>query len=161
MTSPVPSPETLKTLIVEVCRHHDGRTTFRQPRDWYRDDYRVYDHQHQEPRIVIYPHVCPVHLQFNANVPLTAIGFAEVGGGPVSKHTAPGPCGGCFSLVYGFNLGEPNTPLILNKGDRDKPQGGRYHCTLWTSGDDGSDVVLTAGIDPQIYNQGDGPGDEL
>jgi hypothetical protein len=159
MTSPTPNSETLKTLIVEVRRHRDGRITFRQPPDRYTLFYRVYDQRHQEPRIVIFSLVCPVYLQFNANVPLTAIGFAEMaGGGPVSRHNTPGPCGGCFSLVTGFD-GTFATPLIRNQGDP-QPQGRHYRFTLWTNRDGDNDVVLTAGIDPQIYNQGDGQ-DEL
>lgn len=142
----------MNTLVVEVRHHPDGTTTFHQPPGRNRDEYLVRGDQ-----IFIFRNFCPVHLQFVANVPLTAVGFAEVDN-PIPQHSTAGPCGGCFSLETAFKLGGGTlaTPLILDHGDRDKPLGGRYHFKLWTFGDNGSDVVLTVGIDPQIYNQGDG-----
>jgi hypothetical protein len=139
----------LKTLIVEI-RHHPDGTIIGQPPPRDRSDYSVRGH-------LIEIHRSPVHLQFNANVPLTAVGFAEAGQ-RVGKYTESGACGGCFSLVTAFKLGTGMlaTPLILNQGE---PVGARYHFKLWAFGENGIDVELTSGIDPQIYNQGDGPGD--
>lgn len=148
----------MKTLIIEIHHHPDG-TTIGQPPLRDRSDCSVRGHV-----IKIHPKSWPVQLQFHANVPLTAVGFAAAGQHDVGKYTESGSCGGCFSLLTPFELGSGMlaTPLILNPGPGPGPGqslSDHYHFKLWAFGENGLDVELTSGIDPQIYNQGDGTGD--
>jgi len=89
----------------------------------------------------------PVYLQFESNVEITGVGFAEKL--PVQKHHAAGHCGGCFELLTGVVARSSTIPLISNAGD--DPKGG-YHFDLWREGQ-------PTGIDPRIYNHGEPPPD--
>jgi hypothetical protein len=140
-----------RVLIVHVD-YRDGETRISKPDGLYEDAYWV---KHDEEGAVVHVNRLegengfPVAMCFVSNLPITAIGFAELG--CVPKCTVKGCCGGCFYLREDIGpRPRRETPMILNYGHT--PKGG-YHFKVWLWKEDGLDHEIA--IDPQIYNQGD------
>ncbi len=93
----------------------------------------------------------PVFLVFEADRPITAIGFAT-SQNDLKTYSQKGPCGGdgCFSLEDAIDSKSTKTPWIRNAG-RDANSATQFYFML-----DFADGKKLFGIDPQIYNQGVG-----
>jgi len=142
-----------ESLVIKVqnCRPH----FFKPPGALNGDQYSVKDEgnhylvavtrwqdRKKTPRI-------PRVLQFDADVPITGIGFSECGD-QIEEYKWKGPCGGCFFLRA--DLAETkNSAYVENWGHR-RQHHQTYHFALWLEnkrhGDD---------LDPQIYNEGEPP----
>jgi hypothetical protein len=135
--------EDATVLVVDVV-YGPGGLRFEKPRGAPTDRYTIGEVD-GEPALYISEHLkFPVYLQFDSNVPISGVGFAEEP--PVKIYDKEGDCGGCFSLVDNLDKTEQVSKLIANTGVRPKGGGG-YHFDLEFAG-------RASGIDPRIYNHG-------
>lgn len=92
----------------------------------------------------------PIHMEFQSNKPVRAIGFANPGV-RAHDHHSHGHCGGCFSLVDSIPGGGSLSVLVRNDGIENvtprvlSPL--YFDFTIFFEG--------KKGLDPRIYNQGD------
>jgi hypothetical protein len=135
--------EDATVLVVDVV-YGSGGLRLEKPRGAPPEQYTIGEVD-GEPALYISEHLkFPIYLQFDSNIAITGVGFAEKP--PVEIYEKAGPCGGGFVLVDDLDKTELVSKLIANPGIQTK-DGSGYHFDLEFAGQ-------KSGIDPRIYNHG-------
>lgn len=93
----------------------------------------------------------PRVLLFEAEVPITAVGFSECAN-QIEEYKWRGPCGGCFFLTADLT-GKETSVSVENWGHQRKQKRCRtYHFALWLN-----HKRHAQELDPQIYNEVEPP----